>query len=104
MKKHLIYLFTLASILLTGCDSFKDISGVTEVGPITVNVDLDITIENIATLKDLTIKFDNYDEDLHYVKEVTDNSVKVDGIIPGIYSVTVSGTAIDTENLSLIHI
>jgi hypothetical protein len=24
--------------------------------------------------------------------------VKVDGIIPGIYSVTVSGTAIDTEN------
>ena len=51
-----------------------------------------------STVKDLTVKFDNYDEDLHYVKEVTDNSVKVDGIIPGIYSVTVSGTAIDTEN------
>ena len=32
---------------------------------------LDITVENISTLKDLTVKFDNYDEDLHYVKEVT---------------------------------
>jgi len=73
-------------------------SGAAEVNPITVDVYLDITVENISTLKDLTVKFDNYDEDLHYVKEVTDNSVKVDGIIPGIYSVTVSGTAIDTEN------
>ena len=73
-------------------------SGTAEVNPITVDVYLDITVENISTLKDLTVKFDNYDEDLHYVKEVTDNSVKVDGIIPGIYSVTVSGAAIDTEN------
>lgn len=98
MKKYLIYLFTLASTLLIGCDSFRDMSGTAEVNPITVDVYLDITVENISTLKDLTVKFDNYDEDLHYVKEVTDNSVKVDGIIPGIYSVTVSGTAIDTEN------
>lgn len=57
-------------------------SGTAEVNPITVDVYLDITVENISTLKDLTVKFDNYDEDLHYVKEVTDNSVKVDGIIP----------------------
>ena len=98
MKKYLIYLFTLASTLLIGCDSFRDMSGTAEVNPITVDVYLDITVENISTLKDLTVKLDNYDEDLHYVKEVTDNSVKVDGIIPGIYSVTVSGTAIDTEN------
>lgn len=102
MKKYLIYLFTLASTLLIGCDSFRDMSGAAEVNPITVDVYLDITVENISTLKDLTVKFDNYDEDLHYVKEVTDNSVKVDGIIPGIYSVTVSGTAIDTEIASTI--
>ena len=94
MKKYLIYLFTLASTLLIGCDSFRDMSGTAEVNPITVDVYLDITVENISTLKDLTVKFDNYDEDLHYVKEVTDNSVKVDGIIPGIYSVTVSGAAV----------
>ncbi len=97
MKKYLIYLFTLTT-LIVGCDSFKDLSDATEVEAIDVNVDLDIAVENVAVLKDLKIKFDNYDEDLHYVEEVTTNSVKVNGIIPGIYSVTVSGTAIDIEN------
>lgn len=62
MKKYLIYLFTLASTLLIGCDSFRDMSGTAEVNPITVDVYLDITVENISTLKDLTVKFDNYDE------------------------------------------
>ena len=66
MKKYLIYLFTLASTLLIGCDSFRDMSGTAEVNPITVDVYLDITVENISTLKDLTVKFDNYDEDLQY--------------------------------------
>ena len=61
MKKYLIYLFTLASTLLIGCDSFRDMSGAAEVNPITVDVYLDITVENISTLKDLTVKFDNYD-------------------------------------------
>lgn len=54
---------------LIGCDSFRDMSGAAEVNPITVDVYLDITVENISTLKDLTVKFDNYDEDLHYVKK-----------------------------------
>ncbi len=98
MKKYLIYLSILGTTLLTGCDSFREMSGVTEVEPISVNVDMEITVENVAALKDLRVKFDNYDEDVHYVEEVTNNSVTVDGIIPGIYSVTVSGTAIDTEN------
>lgn len=31
MKKYLIYLFTLASTLLIGCDSFRDMSGTAEV-------------------------------------------------------------------------
>ena len=55
MKKYLIYLFTLASTLLIGCDSFRDMSGTAEVNPITVDVYLDITVENISTLNDLTV-------------------------------------------------
>ena len=49
------------------------------------------------TWKIWTVKL-HYDEDYNYDKRSNYNSVKVDGIIPGIYSVTVSGTAIDTEN------
>lgn len=98
MKNILTYISMLAITLLIGCDSFQEMSGVTEVEPISVNVDMEITVENVAALKDLKVKFDNYDEDVHYIKEVTNNSVTVDGIIQGIYSVTISGTAIDTEN------
>lgn len=98
MKKKLIYLLALSSMFLTGCDSFKEMSDVEKVMPISVNVDLEISVENLAELKGLTVKFDNYDEDLHYRQEVTGNSVEVGGILPGIYSVTVSGTAVDMED------
>ena len=50
MKKYLIYLSMLATTLLIGCDSFQEMSGVTEVEPISVNVDMEITVENVAAL------------------------------------------------------
>ena len=99
MKKYLIYLLALTSFPLGGCtEAFNELENVKAVAPISVGVDLNIAVENLAELKDLTVKFDNYEEDLHFVKEVTANSVQVDGILPGIYTVSVSGTALDTEN------
>ena len=53
-------MFTLASTLLIGCDSFRDMSGTAEVNPITVQVYLAISVENISTLKDLNVKFLKY--------------------------------------------
>lgn len=98
MKRKLIYLFALVFTPLVGCDTFNELSDAKEVAPIAVNVDLDIAVENLASVKGLTVKFDNYDEDLHYTKEVSGESVSMDGILPGIYTVSVSGTAIDLEN------
>jgi len=99
MKKYL-FILLFANLALTGCDAYKDLKDAENITPISVHVSLDFNIENLAEVKDLKLKFDNYDEDLHYEKTVNDNEVKVDvnDIMPGIYTVNVSGTAFDNEN------
>lgn len=96
--KKLLYLGAFASALLfSSCDSFKEMSDVKEVAPISVSVSLNVKVENLASLKGMKVKFDNYEEDLHYVREASGESVLIDGLTPGIYSVTASGTALDSE-------
>lgn len=98
MKRNLIYLFALAVTPLVGCDTFNELSDAKEVAPIEVKVDLDIAVENLASVEGLTVKFDNYDEALSYTREINGESVSLEGILPGLYTVSVSGTALDTEN------
>lgn len=95
MKKYISILATCLS--LVACDSFKDLNDVKEIAPISVNVTIDFNIDNVAEMKDLTLKFDNYEEDLHYEKSVNGENISVEGILPGIYNINVTGTAIDTE-------
>ena len=95
MKKYISILATCLS--LVACDSFKDLNDVKEIAPISVNVAIDFNIDNVAEMKDLTLKFDNYEEDLHYEKSVNGENISVEGILPGIYNINVTGTAIDTE-------
>ena len=71
--------------------------GAKEIAPISVDVALNFSIDNLAELKDLKLKFDNYDEDLHYEQTVSGETVEMSGILPGIYTVNVSGTGLDTD-------
>ena len=97
MMKQLRYLpVLLLAALTTACSPFQDIEDTKEIAPISVTVDFRVSIDNLATLQDLTLKFDNYEEDLHYVRQVSGESVSVDDIVPGIYTVSVTGTALDT--------
>lgn len=93
MKKTL-FILTLATAL-SGCEAYNDLKDVEEIAPISVQVNMTLDIENLATLKELTLKMDNYDEDLHYVKSVSGESVMVDDILPGIYTINISGNALD---------
>ena len=51
----------------------------------------------MAEIKDLTLKFDNYDEDLHLSQKCAVGKVEMDGVIPGIYTITVSGTVLNAD-------
>ena len=93
MKKYLLMISTL--LALTSCEAFSDMEGVQEITPISVKVALDFHIDNLAELKDLKLKFDNYDENLHYEKAVSGNQIEMGDLLPGIYTVNVSGTALD---------
>ena len=95
MKKYLIIITTL--LHLSACQSFNDLEGAEKIAPISVEVNLDFNIENLAELKDLKLKFDNYDEGLHYEQAISQNRTEMKNILPGIYTANVSGTAIDKE-------
>ena len=95
MKKYLLMITIL--LALTSCEAFNDLEGTKEIAPISVEVALDFNIDNLAELKDLKVKFDNYDEDMHYEKEVIHHTIEMNDILPGIYTVNVSGTALDHE-------
>ena len=95
MKKYLLIIS--ACLILSACDSFNDLEGVKEIAPISVDVALDFNTDQVTEIKGLTIKFDNYDEDLHYEKPVSGHQVEMNDILPGIYTVNVSGTGIDAD-------
>lgn len=98
MHMRIIYIVSLAWILLvSSCDSFRDVKGVEDVASMSVAVNIQLDVENLAEIKDLTLKFDNYDEDLHLSKECAVGKVEMDGVIPGIYTITVSGTVLNAD-------
>ena len=95
MKKYQLIISTC--LILSACNSFNDLEGVKEIAPISVDVALDFNTDQVTEIKGLTIKFDNYDEDLHYEKPVSRHQVEMNDILPGIYTVNVSGTGIDAN-------
>ena len=115
MKKYFIYLLAIASFSLGSCtNAFNELENVKEITPVEVNVSLNIDANSfadsdLAELNNLTFKFDNYEEDLHYVVKIENandflgkaraasQSVTFDQILPGIYTVTISGVGIDEE-------
>ena len=86
-----------AVLAMSSCEAFNDMEGVQEIEPISVSVTLDFNIDNLAELKDLKVKFDNYDENLHYEKAVSGNQIEMSDLLPGIYTVNVSGTALSKD-------
>lgn len=82
--------------LMYSCDSFKDAFDAKNVTPLSVKVKTQILVEGIESTEGLKIKFDNYNEDIHITKELVGNDISIDGIIPGIYSVNITGKVTNT--------
>lgn len=95
MKKTMYMLAMLP--FMAGCDSYGDLLDVDEIKAITVSVNVEPALDNLAGLQGLKLKLDNYDEGVHYEKEFDGKTVSIAGVIPGIYTVIVSGEAVDTE-------
>ena len=99
MNKYIKWLLVTAwMVASSACEDFRDANQADTVASIRANVTLTLAVENVASTQDFVVKFDNYDENLHISEECNGTeSVTIEGLIPGIYTVTVSGTVFDTE-------
>ncbi len=94
MKKTVLFICAMVP-LLAACTSFDEASKAKDISALNVGVNLTVDVENLASVKDLKVKLDNYSDGYHYEKKVSDMKVEMSDIIPGIYTVSVSGTAYD---------
>jgi len=96
MKVHLYITAALLTLALGACDSFREADEAKNVETLNVSVNLNVETEGL-TLKSILMKFDNYDEGYHFEKEFEGESVCMEDIVPGIYTVTASGSGTDAE-------
>ncbi|MGN0282353.1 MAG: DUF4876 domain-containing protein [Prevotella sp.] len=103
MKKTIRHFWAaMAAIALTtaSCTSFSDASDAEKVEALQVSVTMTINVENLKSVKDLKVKLDDYTDDYHYIKEVSEaGTVNIDDVIPGIYTISVSGNAFDKDDV-----
>jgi len=89
----------VASVLLVfmtvACDSFNSALNVNDISTIKVEVKTVMSIQNVDSIEELKISFDNYAEDLHIVKTMSDSVITVEGLLPGLYSINISGKVKD---------
>ena len=103
MKRISLYLLACASVILTGCtQAFDNLSGAKEVENISVGVNVKIDIDDLESLSNLIVRLDNYEEDLHYTLTTTEENVVMNDVLPGIYTVSVSGTGLDNVGFEYI--
>lgn len=96
--KNIIYgLFVAIALGTVSCTGFDEAAKSEKVTPLQVSVNLTVSVEKLASVKNLTLKLDNYTDGYHYSKKLNDTQASIDGVVPGIYTVSVSGTAYDAD-------
>lgn len=86
------------ALLLTSCQGFREADSAKNVAPLTVSVRLNVDVESLSHLKDMKVSLDDYADGYHYERMVEGGSVLLDNIIPGLYTISVSGTAYNAND------
>ena len=90
MKKYIILALSLLTVL--ACSQFEEVNKAREVEPVSANVMLYLDpASGIPAPDSYTVRFINYDEKFEVTKQASaDGRVTVDGLIPGLYNVSVA--------------
>ena len=95
MKKTRLINYSLLSLLLllaTACEQFQNASGIKEIEPLSVTIGVTLNLGDNPMPSSLNVRLVNFAERYELTTTMSpDKSVTVDGILPGIYTVTVSG-------------
>lgn len=98
-KKIYLVLIGLAS-LLTSCDSFTDAFETKEITPISITIRPEITLSGFDNTNGLKLILNNYVEGIRVEKELTSSTVEIGDLIPGMYSIVISGKLKNKEGVS----
>lgn len=102
MNKKYKYLTMLASFLClmtASCTNFSEASDAEKAEPLNIGVSMTINVPNLKSVKDLKVKLDDLKDDYHYVLPVSEaGDVTISNVIPGIYTISVSGNAYDQND------
>jgi len=93
----LIIISTLFLCVFVNCSSFNDILDTEKVEPLQTEIKIQIELEGFDSPEGLSIVLMNYLENIRIEKEFSGLSVVLDSLIPGIYTVTISGKAYDNQ-------
>ena len=98
-KKIYFALIGLASLLVS-CESFSDALETKEITPISITIRPEITLSGFDNTNGLKLILNNYVEGIRVEKELTSSTVEIGDLIPGMYSIVISGKLKNKEGVS----
>lgn len=98
-KKIYFALIGLASLLVS-CESFSDALETKEMTPISITLRPKITLSGFDNTNGLKLILNNYVEGIRVEKELTSSTVEIGDLIPGMYSIVISGKLKNKEGVS----
>ena len=108
MKKLIYAMLSVMTFVLVSCDQFNEASDAQYVTGQDVKVSLwtkagtRAESGNVTFGDDMLISMDNYTEGLHYEQKFSGSECVVKDVVPGVYSISVSGTAYDEDGFPIL--
>lgn len=107
MKKTIYAIVSLLTLGMMSCDQFDEAAGAKPVKGVDVVIDLSTAVGGRAAGElifgdNMVVKFNNYAEGLEYVKTFSGHQCTMENLVPGLYSVNISGKASDSEGTEYI--
>ena len=108
MKTIKIYLLALTALVVSGCTkAYDNISDAKEIEKISVDFNLTMGVDDLKNSK-LKLHLKNNKEGINYTfpeeegKYISGETVTAKDIIPGIYSINISGDGVDNANIEYL--
>lgn len=102
MNKIKYLMLAAFSVAVASCDQFDEAADARPVEAVQVIVDLNTVGSrapgDLIYGDNISIKFDNYAEGLHYEKIFSGNQCVMENLVPGSYSINISGKAYDEDD------
>lgn len=97
--KTYICLVLAGCFTLTACQSFKDVSDLKEITPLSAKFEINLVLEMVSDLSGLKLTMINEKEGWRTENTLTGNSIQIDDIVPGFYTVQVAGQKTGIDNV-----